>query len=152
MGARALGHRSILADPTRPEMKGLLNRYVKHREDFRPFAPSVLEEHANEYFEDCHSSPFMLFVYPVRPEKQALIPAITHINGTARVQTVSKDASPRYYKLIHAFGKISGVPMVLNTSFNVMGEPIVNTPEDAARCFYSTGLDALALGGYVLTK
>lgn len=151
-GPRALGARSILADPTRPDMKDLLNKYVKHREDFRPFAPSVLEERAEEFFPGCRWSPFMLFVHPVAPDKQALVPAITHIDGTARVQTVSKETHPRYYRLIEAFEKLRGVPVVLNTSFNVMGEPIVNSPEDAVRCFYSTGIDALALGGYVLLK
>ncbi len=151
-GPRALGSRSILADPTRPEMKDLLNKYVKHREEFRPFAPSVLQEHAGEYFTGCSDSPFMLFVYPVRPEKQALVPAITHIDGTARVQTVAREANPKYYDLIEAFARRRGVPMVLNTSFNVMGEPIVNTPADAVRCFYSTGMDALVLGDCVLVK
>jgi carbamoyltransferase len=151
-GPRALGSRSILADPTRPDMKDKLNHYVKHREDFRPFAPSVLEERAGDYFTGCKSSPFMLFVYPVNKEKQAEVPAITHIDGTARVQTVSRATNPRYYRLIHAFEKRSGVPMVLNTSFNVMGEPIVNTPADAVRCFYSTGMDALVLGDYLIMK
>ncbi len=151
-GPRALGSRSILADPTRPDMKELLNKYVKHREDFRPFAPSVLEEHASEYFTGCTRSPFMLFVHPVEPGQRDRVPAITHVDGTARVQTVSKASNPRYHKLIAAFSRRRGVPMVLNTSFNVMGEPIVNTPEDAVRCFYSTGLDALVMGDYVLRK
>jgi len=151
-GPRALGARSILADPTRPEMKDLLNRYVKHREDFRPFAPSCLEERAGEYFTGCVRSPFMLFAYPVEPSKRAAVPAITHVNGTARVQTVSRQWNERYYRLIESFERIRGVPMVLNTSFNVMGEPIVNTPENAVRCFYSTGMDALAIGGYLVTK
>ncbi|GMV99749.1 MAG: carbamoyltransferase [Candidatus Hydrogenedentota bacterium] len=151
-GPRALGSRSILADPTRPEMKDLINKYVKHREEFRPFAPSVLEEHAGEYFEGCSRSPFMLFVHLVKPEKREAVPAITHVDGTARVQTVAREVSPRYYELIEAFGKRRGVPMVLNTSFNVMGEPIVHTPADAIRCFYSTGMDALVMGDYVLTK
>lgn len=151
-GPRALGSRSILADPTRPDMKDLLNRYVKHREDFRPFAPSVLEDRAAEYFPGCARSPFMLFVYPVHPDKQGQVPAITHVDGTARVQTVSKETNPRYYRMIQAFAQLRGAPMVLNTSFNVMGEPIVNTPEDAVRCFYSTGLDALALGDHLIVK
>jgi len=151
-GPRALGARSILADPTRGDMKDLLNHYVKHREDFRPFAPSVLEERASEYFSGCSRSPFMLFVYPVAAEKCAAVPAITHIDGTARVQTVSRAAQPRYYRMIEAFERRRGVPMVLNTSFNVMGEPIVCTPADAVRCFYSTGMDALVMGDYVLEK
>ncbi|HIJ75080.1 MAG TPA: carbamoyltransferase, partial [Candidatus Hydrogenedentes bacterium] len=151
-GPRALGARSILADPTRPEMKDLINTYVKHREEFRPFAPSVLEEKAGEYFAGCVQSPFMLFVYPVVRGKRDTIPAVTHADGTARVQTVSREVHPRYYRLIEAFEKRRGVPMVLNTSFNVMGEPIVNSPADAVRCFYSTGMDALVIGDYVVLK
>jgi len=151
-GPRALGARSILADPTRPEMKDLLNKYVKHREDFRPFAPSVAEEDASAFFTGCQSSPFMLFVYPVEPDKRALVPAITHVDGTARVQTVSKDVHPKFHRLIRAFERRRGVPMVLNTSFNVMGEPIVNTPGEAVRCFFSTGMDALVIGDYVVVK
>jgi carbamoyltransferase len=151
-GPRALGARSILADPTRPDMKDLMNKYVKYREEFRPFAPSCLEERAPEYFEGCRHSPFMLFVYRVKPEMRAQVPAITHVDGTARVQTVSREVDPRYYALIEAFERRRGVPLVLNTSFNVMGEPIVHTPADAVRCFYSTGMDALVLGDYVVTK
>jgi carbamoyltransferase len=151
-GPRALGSRSILADPTRPDMKDLINKYVKHREEFRPFAPSVLEDRAGDYFEGCGISPFMLFVYPVREEAKAKLPAITHVDGTARVQTVRREVNPRYYDLIAAFGRRSGVPVVLNTSFNVMGEPIVNTPEDAVRCFYSCGMDALVIGDFVVVK
>jgi carbamoyltransferase len=151
-GPRALGARSILADPTRPGMKDLINTYVKHREEFRPFAPSCLEERAPEYFDGCGSSPFMLFVHPVKPDKREQVPAITHVDGTARVQTVSKDVNPVYYDVIQRFEGLRGVPMVLNTSFNVMGEPIVNTPEDAVRCFFSTGMDALVIGGFVVAK
>lgn len=151
-GPRALGGRSILADPTRADMRDLLNKYVKHREEFRPFAPSCLEERAAEYFEGCCCSPFMLFVYPVRPEKRHEVPAITHVDGTARVQTVSRETHPRYHRLISEFEAIRGVPMVINTSFNVMGEPIVNTPSDAARCFFSTGMDVLVMGDYVVRK
>ncbi|GMU92771.1 MAG: carbamoyltransferase [Candidatus Hydrogenedentota bacterium] len=151
-GPRALGSRSILADPTRPDMKDLINRHVKHREEFRPFAPACLEERAHEYFEGCRSSPFMLFVYPVRAEVRKKIPAVTHVDGTARVQTVARDVNPRFYALIEAFETRRGVPMVLNTSFNVMGEPIVHTPEDAVRCFYSTGIDALVMGDYLIVK
>ncbi len=151
-GPRALGARSILADPTRPDMKDILNKYVKHREDFRPFAPSCLEDRAHEYFDGCDASPFMLFVYPVKPDKRRKVPAITHVNNTARVQTVSQDVNPQYYALIEAFERLRGAPMVLNTSFNVMGEPIVNTPADAVRCFFSTGMDVLVLGDCVVTK
>ncbi len=151
-GPRALGSRSILADPTRADMKDLINKYVKHREEFRPFAPSCLAERASEYFEGCTSSPFMLFVYPVKPAMRGKVPAITHIDGTARVQTVTRDTNPQYYALIEAFERRRGVPMILNTSFNVMGEPIVHTPADATRCFYSTGMDALVMGDHILKK
>jgi len=151
-GPRALGGRSILADPTRPDMKDLLNKHVKHREDFRPFAPSCLAERAGEFFEGCGESPFMLFVHPVNPEKRGAVPAITHVDGTARVQTVSRDVDPKFYRLIEAFERLRGVPMVLNTSFNVMGEPIVCTPAEAVRCFYSTGMDAFVVGGCVVRK
>jgi len=151
-GPRALGARSILADPTRPDMTDLLNKHVKHREDFRPFAPSCLEERAPEYFTGCTRSPFMSFVYPLEPAKRDRVPAITHVDGTARVQTVSEDVNPRYYRLIKAFERLRGVPMVLNTSFNVMGEPIVNSPADAVRCFYTTGMDALVMGNCVVVK
>lgn len=151
-GPRALGSRSILADPTRADMKDLINKFVKHREEFRPFAPSCLAERAQDYFEGCTTSPFMLFVYPVKPTMRDKVPAITHIDGTARVQTVTREANPKYYALIEAFERRRGVPMILNTSFNVMGEPIVNTPADATRCFYSTGMDALVMGDYLLIK
>ena len=133
-------------------MKDILNKYVKHREDFRPFAPSCLEDRAHEYFDGCDASPFMLFVYPVKPDKRRKVPAITHVNNTARVQTVSQEVNPQYYALIEAFERLRGAPMVLNTSFNVMVEPIVNTPADAVRCFFSTGMDVLVLGDYVVTK
>lgn len=151
-GPRALGGRSILADPTRPDMKDLLNKHVKHREDFRPFAPSCLAERAGEFFEGCGESPFMLFVHRVRPEKRDTLPAITHVDGTARVQTVAREVDPRFYGLIEAFERLRGVPVVLNTSFNVMGEPIVCTPAEAVRCFYSTGMDALVMGDCVVRK
>ena len=151
-GPRALGSRSILADPTRPEMKDLINEYVKHREEFRPFAPSVLAERAGDFFDGCGESPFMLFVYPVRADQRARVPAITHIDGTARVQTVSKEVAPRYHALIEAFERLRGVPMLLNTSFNDNNEPIVDSPSDAVRCFYSTGMDALVIGDFVIRK
>jgi len=151
-GPRALGARSILADPTRPDMKDKLNRLVKFREEFRPFAPSVCEEDAPRYFEGCMRSPFMLFVYPVLAEARAQLPAITHIDGTARVQTVREQDSPRYYRLLRAFEQRRDVPVLLNTSFNVMGEPIVNTPEDAVKCFQGSGIDALAMGDWLAVK
>jgi len=151
-GPRALGARSILADPTRGDMKDIVNKYIKHREEFRPFAPSVLEEKAGEYFLGCKKSPFMLFVYPVKEDKRELVPAITHVDGTARVQTVNRDTAPRYYRMIEEFEKIKGVPVVLNTSFNVKGEPIVCSPKDAIRCFYSTGMDALVIENFLIKK
>src|SRR5271168_2921681 len=150
-GPRALGQRSILADPRRPEMKDVLNRRIKHRETFRPFAPSILEEATGEYFEKTHPSPFMTFAYNVRPEKRAVIPAPTHVDGTARLQTVSRTANPLYWKLIRAFGDLTGVPVVLNTSFND-NEPIVCRPEEALDCFQRTQMDVLVMGNFVLEK
>jgi carbamoyltransferase len=150
-GPRALGQRSILADPRRPEMKDVLNRRIKHRETFRPFAPSILEEATSEYFEKTHPSPFMTFAYNVRPEKRAVIPAPTHVDGTARLQTVSRRANPLYWKLIRAFGDLTGVPVVLNTSFND-NEPIVCRPEEALDCFQRTQMDVLVMGNFVLEK
>lgn len=151
-GPRALGSRSILADPTLPNTQDRINARVKFREDFRPFAPSVIEDRAHEFFDGCASSPFMLFVYRVRPEMRGRIPAVTHVDGTARVQTVRQETHPLYHRLIEAFEKRRGVPLVLNTSFNVMGEPIVHTPADAIRCFESTGIDTLAIGSYLARK
>lgn len=151
-GPRALGNRSIIADPRSPEMKDILNAKVKHREGFRPFAPSVLEEHLTDWFDGDKPSPYMLRVYPVLPEKRSQVPAITHVDGTGRVQTVSQSQNPRYYRLIEEFHKLTGVPMILNTSFNVQGEPIVCTPEQAVRCFLSTHMDGLVLGNYVVEK
>jgi len=150
-GPRALGQRSILADPRRAEMKDILNRRIKHREIFRPFAPSILEEAASEYFEYSHPSPFMTFAYPVRPAKRELIPAPTHVDGTARLQTVSRAANPLYWKLLRAFGDRTGVPVVLNTSFND-NEPIVCRPEEALDCFRRTQMDVLVMGNFILEK
>jgi carbamoyltransferase len=152
MGPRALGNRSILADPRTAEMKDLLNARVKFREGFRPFAPSVLEERSAEWFETGYPSPYMILVYDVLPEKRALIPAVTHVDGTGRVQTVSRKHNPRYYRLIEEFGKITGVPVVLNTSFNIRGEPIVCSPADAYRCFMATEMDALVMENCLLLK
>jgi len=150
-GPRALGHRSILADPRRPEMKDILNRRIKHREIFRPFAPSIVEEAVGDFFEKTHPSPFMTFAYPVRPEKRKEIPAPTHVDGTARLQTVSRSASPLYWNLLRAVGEETGVPVVLNTSFND-NEPIVCRPEEALECFRRTHMDVLVLGNFIMER
>ena len=152
IGPRSLGNRSILADPTRAHMKDKVNAEVKHREAYRPFAPSVPVEAKDDFFLTKVETPFMLKVCDVRPEKRSIIPAITHVDGSARLQTVRKDINPLYHSLLTKFGELSKVPVLLNTSFNVMGEPMVESPVDAIRCFYSTGLDALAVGNYLLVK
>ncbi|MBN2105761.1 carbamoyltransferase [bacterium] len=152
VGPRALGNRSILADPRKAEMKDILNSRVKHRESFRPFAPSILEERVSDYFEVDYPSPFMILVYKVRPEKEHEVAAISHVDHTGRVQTVSRQYNPRYWNLIDEFRKITGVPVVLNTSFNIRGEPIVGSPEDAVSCFLGTGMDYLVLNDYLLDK
>jgi carbamoyltransferase len=150
-GPRALGNRSILADPRRAEMKDVLNARIKRREPFRPFAPSILEERAADYFEESYPDPFMIKVYPVRASKRREIPAVTHVDGTGRLQTVSKAQNPRYWALITAFEKETGVPVVLNTSFNE-NEPIVNTPGEALACFLRTRMDRLVLHNWVITR
>jgi len=150
-GPRALGNRSILADPRRPEMKDLLNARIKHRELFRPFAPSVLEGFAGEYFDRDYDSPFMNFAFLVRPEKRLAIPACTHVDGTARMQTVSRRTNPLYWSLIREFHEMTGVPVLLNTSFNE-NEPMVLTPEEAVDCFLRTRMDILILGNYLIEK
>ena len=150
-GPRALGNRSIVADPRRPDMKDILNRRIKHREIFRPFAPSILAESTGEWFEKSHPSPFMTMAYAVRPEKRQQIPAPTHVDGTGRLQTVTREANPRYWRLIREFEQATGVPIVLNTSFND-NEPIVCRPEEALDCFQRTQMDALALGDFFITK
>lgn len=152
IGPRALGNRSILADPRDPGMKDRVNNRVKHREPFRPFAPSVLIEAAAQYFDHARPSPYMLVVDSVRAEQRGRVPAITHVDGTARVQTVSRKDNPCYYRLIDAFGRRTGVPMLLNTSFNVRGEPIVCTPDDAIACYRGTEMDYLVLGDLLLAK
>jgi carbamoyltransferase len=149
-GPRALGNRSIVADPRRPEMKEILNRRIKHREIFRPFAPSILAESASAYFEKSYPSPFMTLAYSVRPEMRDKIPAPTHVDGTGRLQTVTQDANPRYWQLIKAFEQLTGVPVVLNTSFNDK-EPIVCRPEEAIDCFLRTQMDALVLNDFLIT-
>jgi carbamoyltransferase len=150
-GPRALGNRSIVADPRRPEMKDTLNRRIKHREIFRPFAPSILAECTGDYFEKSHPSPFMTLAYSVRPEKRDKIPAPTHVDGTGRLQTVTREANPRYWQLIKAFENLTGVPVVLNTSFND-NEPIVCRPEEAIDCFLRTQMDALVLGDFLVVR
>jgi carbamoyltransferase len=150
-GPRALGARSILADPRRSDAKDLLNSKIKRRESFRPFAPSILKEYVNEYFEVEDEVPFMEKVFPIRPEKHALIPAVTHVDGTGRLQSVDGSVSPRYYQLIEAFRKKTGVPILLNTSFNE-NEPIVNSPEHALECFLRTDMDMLVLENCVITR
>jgi carbamoyltransferase len=150
-GPRALGNRSIVADPRRPEMKEILNRRIKHREIFRPFAPSILAEATADYFEKSQPSPFMTMAYAVRPQKRENIPAPTHVDGTGRLQTVTHDANPRYHALISAFRDLTGVPVVLNTSFND-NEPIVCCPEEAIDCFERTQMDALVLGDFLVTR
>jgi carbamoyltransferase len=151
-GPRALGARSILADCRDPEMTSKINSRVKFREEFRPFAPSVLWEKAGEYFEGIVASPYMTMTFSVRPEKRTVIPAVTHVDGTARVQTVHKDTNPKYYNLIQEFEKLTGVPVILNTSMNVMGQPICCTPRSAVETFYGTGMDGLAIGPFYLSK
>jgi carbamoyltransferase len=150
-GARALGNRSILADPRRADMRDIINTRIKFRERFRPFAPSVLEEALDDYFVGAVPDPFMLQVYPVRPDKRAVVPAITHVDGSGRLQTVSQRSNRRYYNLIKAFERITGVPMVLNTSFNE-NEPIVLKPEEALDCFLRTHMDVLVIGRYTLER
>jgi carbamoyltransferase len=157
-GPRALGARSILASPLKPQMQARLNE-IKDREDFRPVAPVVLEERAHEWFTAAHAgasaglvAPFMLFVYGVQADKAERIPAVRHVDGTARVQTINRAQNPRYYDVIRAFGERTGVPVLVNTSFNTRSEPIVCTPRDAVECFWTSPLDALAIGSYVLEK
>lgn len=153
-GPRALGNRSILADPRNAAMKEIINEKVKRREPFRPFAPAVLEEEAEEYFDltGMNDSPFMLYTVPVKFVKQKVIPAVTHVDGTARIQTVSRKTNPRFWELIREFKTITGVPVVLNTSYNVKNEPIVCTPTDALLCFLSTNIDCVAIGDFFVTK
>jgi carbamoyltransferase len=150
-GPRALGNRSIIADPRRADMKDILNRRIKHRETYRPFAPSILEERVSTVFERSEPSPFMMMVYKVREEMRPKIPAVTHVDNTGRLQTVSATTNPRYHGLISEFERQTGIPLVLNTSFNEH-EPIVTTPSDALACYLKTKMDVLALGNWVLTR
>ena len=151
-GERALGNRSILANPCNPKMKDIINLKVKHREQFRPFAPVVSVEDAHRYFDADIEVPFMSFVYPVRKDKQKLLPAVTHVDGSGRLQTARRETNPRYYDLIKEFEKHSKVPVLINTSFNIRGEPIVMTPEHAYRCFTGTGIDYLVLDTFMIKR
>ena len=151
-GPRALGNRSILGDPRDPSMKDRINATIKFREDFRPFAPAVLEEKVAEYFDSGVKSPFMTLTFDVKKEKRSQISSITHVDGTARIQTVGRATNPRFHALITEFDRLTGIPMVINTSFNVKGQPIVCTPRDAVSTFFMTGMDHLILGNHVLSK
>jgi carbamoyltransferase len=150
-GPRALGGRSIIADPRRNDAKALLNSKIKRRESFRPFAPSILKEHVADYFELDEPVPFMEKVFPIRKEKQEIIPAVTHVDGTGRLQTVDRLISPRYYALIEAFYHKTGVPILLNTSFNE-NEPIVNRPAEAIDCYLRTQMDMLVMENIVVSR
>jgi carbamoyltransferase len=150
-GPRALGNRSILADPRRTDMKDILNNRIKYREPFRPFCPSILAERVGDYFETDYPSPFMVMAYKIRPEQRERIPAVTHGDGTGRLQTVERDVNPLYWSLIHRFEEVAGVPVLLNTSFNE-NEPIVYTPAQAIDCFLRTRMDALSIGKFILYK
>ena len=151
-GPRALGNRSIVADPRDPEMNAKVNNAVKFREWWRPFAPSLKKEAAADFLESATDSPFMILTAQVRPEKRSVIPAVTHVDGSARPQTVEREVNPLYWRLIDEFGKRTGVPTIMNTSFNLRGEAIVNTPTDAVRTFYSSGMDALVIGSFLVEK
>lgn len=150
-GPRALGNRSIIVDPSRNDAKEILNSKIKRRESFRPFAPSILKEHTHEYFEVVDDVPFMEKVYQIKENKRSIIPAVTHVDGSGRLQTVSKLDNPRYYKLIKKFSTLSGIPILLNTSFNE-NEPIVNTPQHAYACFERTDMDVLVLGNCIISR
>jgi carbamoyltransferase len=150
-GARALGNRSIVADPRRADMRDIINTRIKFRERFRPFAPSIDESAVDEYFAGATRDPFMLQVYPIRPDKRAVVPAVTHVDGSGRLQTVGPDTNPRYWRLIKAFERSTGVPMLLNTSFNE-NEPIVLTPDQALDCFLRTQMDVLVMGRHTLER
>lgn len=150
-GPRALGNRSIVCDPRRADMKDILNLKIKRRESFRPFAPSILKEHVSSWFEEDGDVPFMMQVLQIREDKRSLIPAVTHVDGSGRLQTVYKQTNPRYWALIDSFREISGVPMVLNTSFNE-NEPVVCRPVEALDCFLRTKMDVLVLGDWIVRR
>lgn len=152
-GPRALGARSILSNAANPNMRDILNRKVKHREHFRPFAPVISKEDVHEYFEiDKDEEPFMLFVYPFKEDKKRLVPSVVHVDGTGRLQTTSKEENPLYYNVIKEFEKLSGVPILVNTSFNIRGEPIVCTPQDAYKCMMGTGIDYLIIDRFLIKR
>jgi carbamoyltransferase len=151
-GPRALGNRSILADPRDPEMNAKVNNAVKFREWWRPFAPSILAEAAGEYLENASESPFMILTFPVKLDKRSVIPSVTHVDGSARPQTVHQEVNPLYWRVIEEFRQRTGVPVIMNTSFNLRGEPIVASPTDAIRTFFSSGMDALVIGSYLVEK
>jgi carbamoyltransferase len=155
-GPRALGNRSILADPRRADMKTVVNAKIKFREPFRPFAPVILEEQTAQYFdfpqpERHYPARFMLLVEPIHPDKQALIPAVNHW-GTGRLQTLKRETNPRFYRVVEKFGEATGIPVLMNTSYNLRGEPIVASPADALRTFRNSGLDMLAIENFLVTK
>jgi carbamoyltransferase len=150
-GPRALGNRSIVAHPGVADMKEILNSRIKHREWFRPFAPSILEERVGDYFEQTHPSPFMMLVHRTKPGVRTLMRAVNHVDDTGRLQTVSRAQNPRYHALIEAFERATGLPVVLNTSFNE-NEPIVNTPQEALDCFLRTRMDLLVLGNWMVRR
>ena len=150
-GPRALGNRSIVCDPRRSDMKGILNSKIKRRESFRPFAPSILKEYVADWFEEDGDVPFMMQVYQICEEKRSIIPAVTHVDGSGRLQTVYRQTNPLYWQLIDAFRELTGVPMVLNTSFNE-NEPVVCRPEEALDCFLRTKMDLLVLGHWYIER
>ena len=150
-GARALGNRSLIADPRRADMRDIINLKIKFREKFRPFAPSILEEFVGEYFEIDEPVPFMEKVFKIRPEKREKIPAVTHVDGTGRLQSVSQNTNPLYWELINTFYQRTGIPLLLNTSLNE-NEPIVRTPQEAIQCFLRTNMDSLVLGCYYIDR
>jgi len=150
-GPRALGNRSILADPRRKDMKEILNSRIKYREPFRPFCPSILAERVGDYFETDYPSPFMVMAYKIKPGQRERIPAVTHGDGTGRLHTVEREVNPLYWRLIHKFEEVTGVPVLLNTSFNE-NEPIVQAPAQAIDCFLRTRMDVLSIGGFLLHK
>jgi carbamoyltransferase len=151
-GPRALGNRSILADPRHADIKDKINALIKFREEFRPFAPSILHEHGEEYFFHYQESPYMERTLIFREEIRDKVPAVVHVDGTGRLQTVREEWNPRYYRLIKEFFELTGIPIILNTSYNIMGKPIIHSVEDAISVFYTTGLDALAIEDVLIEK